>query len=170
MTEIICSQPYFRGALEKLFDVHMRMLIRRAFARRIFLLQLHKESMPFDAFLRIRSQLESQTSQKRFPEVDRQCEAKVLTRNRECYLTERPDKSTVDYERRALHRYTGFTSLAHVPYRPFAGLKHTDAYSLIAETMDLPFQQPNHIRQVKAAAKTIICMCLGICFFLSEYQ
>ena len=105
-------------------------------------------NMPVDAFLRIRSQLESQSSPKCLLETDRQHEAKVIARNRECYVTERPDKSILDYERRARHHHTGFASLAHVPYRPFAGLKHTDPYSLIADTMGLPFQQADHIRQV----------------------
>ena len=105
--------------------------------------------MPLDPFLRIRSQLESQ-SPKPFPEADGQCEAKVITRNREFYVTERPDKSIEDYERRARHHYTGFASLAHIPYRPFAGLKHTDAHSLITDTMGLSFQQADHIRQVKS--------------------
>lgn len=73
--------------------------------------------------------------------------AKVITRNHDSFLTERPEKSKLDYQRRTGHRHTGFNSLTHVPYRPFADLKHTDAHSLITESMGLPSQRI-HIHEV----------------------
>ena len=58
-----------------------------------------------------------------------------------------PAKTFVDFERRAGHRLTGFDALAHLPYRAFAGLKHTDPHSLIEDELGLSVHR-NHNKQV----------------------
>lgn len=98
-------------------------------------------------FSRIRSQLESKNVPNCFPDPNAHQDAKILARNCDSYVTERPTKTCIDYERRARHRFTGFDSLAHVPYRPFAGLKHTDPYKLIEDTLGLTLEQAD-IHQV----------------------
>lgn len=100
-----------------------------------------------DTFSRIRSQLEGKNGPKCLPELDTLQEGRVLARNHDNFVTERPLKSYDDYERRARHRFTGFDSLAHVPYRPFAGLKHTDPYKLIQNTLGISLEQTD-IHQV----------------------
>ena len=92
--------------------------------------------MPADAFALIRSLAESHPARdsSSSPEED---DAKVLARSREAFVSERPGKWLTDYRRRCGHRHTGFDSLPQVPYRPFAGLRHTDVYHLIADTWDL---------------------------------
>ena len=92
--------------------------------------------MPSDTFSLVRSLLESQQQTERIYTFEE--EAKVIARSQRTFLTEKPQKSRADYRRRLRQRHTGFNSLAHIPYRPFADLKHTDAYALIAETWDLP--------------------------------
>ena len=89
-----------------------------------------------DVFQQIRSQLESKPpTPDKPPLLGRQenDDAKVLARNEECYVSEMPFKSCIDYERRAGHSQTGFFSLSHLPYRPFGGFKHADPYNLIEE-------------------------------------
>lgn len=112
--------------------VRVRVRVATQIARRTAMPQV-------DGFSRIRSQLENKIFPKRFRDADGERDEKVIARTYDCYVSEQPAKTFLDFERRALHRYTGFDSLAHVPYRPFAGLKHTDAYRLIEDAMGLSF-------------------------------
>ena len=94
--------------------------------------------MPVDTFSQIRSLLENQ--QKTACDTFRN-DAKVITRSRGTFVTGRPEKSLDDYKRRWRHRHTGFDSLPHVPYKPFADLRHTDAYTLVADTWGLSLDE-----------------------------
>lgn len=89
-----------------------------------------------NAFQQIRSQFEKNPLPPSV-ETDGEHGGKVIARNREWFVSEKPEKSQEDYERRAGHRRSGFFALPHVPYRPFAGLKYTDAYNLIEEQLNV---------------------------------
>lgn len=115
----------------------MRIRRRRVRAR-CWLLTI----MPLvDTFSRIRSQLESKNGPNCFPDLSTLQDERVLARNHHTFVSERPTKTYEDYERRTRHRFTGYDSLAHVPYRPFAGLKHTDPYRLIEDTLGISLEQ-----------------------------
>lgn len=62
---------------------------------------------------------------------------KVLARSEESFITELPDKWRIDYDRRKGHSHTGLYALANVPYKSFGNLKHTDAYDLLCEHLDV---------------------------------
>ena len=96
--------------------------------------------MPVDTFSHIRSLLESQETVSPC-DVLQENAGKVIARSRGTFVTERPQKSLDDYKRRCRHRYTGFDSFPHVPYKPFADLRHTDAYTLVADTWGISLDE-----------------------------
>lgn len=107
--------------------------------RRTAVTSRYCSTMPTDTFSLIRSLLENQrTTRDAFRD-----DGKVIARSRAAFVTERPEKSRDDYKRRSRHRHSGFDSLPHVPYKPFADLRHTDAYALIADTWGLSLDDAN---------------------------
>lgn len=122
-----------------------------------------KTAMPTDTFSLIRSLLESNQQEVANAAVAEDDE-KVLTRSCKSFVTERPKKSWDDYERRSAHRHTGFDSIPHVPYRPFAGLKHIDAYPLVADTWRVRLDRPNNseervkVNPPKSLYNNILCI------------
>lgn len=93
-----------------------------------------------DMFHQIRSQYErSLESRLRREHGDPR---KVLARSEESFVTELPDKWRVDYERRRGHSHSGLYALANVPYKTFGNLKHTDAYDLLCDHLDVSIGRP----------------------------
>ena len=113
----------------------MTRLVRIRNARRKIVVSIAIMPQP-STFQQIRSQFEK-NSLPSSPESDEVHGGKVIARNRDWFVSEKPWKSREDYERRAGHRRSGFFALPHVPYRPFAGLKYTDAYNLIEEQLKI---------------------------------
>lgn len=114
-----------------------------------------------DVFQQIRSQFERNP----FPPSGERGAVqggKVIARNRDWFVSEKPEKSREDYERRAGHRRSGFFALPHVPYKPFAGLKHTEAYNLIEDQLKVsaPLVSRAHRANTKVCNwKHNCCLC-----------